>query len=283
MSTVPRYYLMVLPLLLLAWLLMLVEIARRLPPRGAMGVIFCGLAVVVLPNLARCVRVVADQWVRNPGGMTAWGDMVELAKVIKQSTPPDAKIIGPAAPILSYFSERQVYMAKELIPRNKKPVHYPEHIKSLGIEYAVFGPGLYEKGEGVIEQLMERGVIVPGWRVARYEGMTLASMAVVVPRGDWRKVPKSRMAATTTVMNRPKPSPDEYVRRGAKERQETAEKHEARVRQRVRDRLQRHRNRHHNRAPAKAPATLPTSAPATRPVPITQADPAHIAPPSPLP
>jgi hypothetical protein len=275
LSTVPRYYLMVLPLMLLSWLLMLIVIARRVPPRWAGAVIFAGLSLVVLPNLVRCVRVVADQWVRNPGGMTAWGEMVELAQVIKENTPPDARIIGPAAPILSYFSERQVYMAKELLPGNKKPVQYPRHLESLGIDYAVFGPGLYMKAEGIIDELMERGVIMPGRRVARYQGMTLAQAEIVVPKGDWRKTPKSAVAEIETSVNRPRPTTDEFRRREVAERRAAAERAERRQRlelHEARRRILRRRERD-NPPPVTGPATAPSIAPpsqsSTRPAPAT--------------
>src|SRR5207249_924365 len=54
MTVVPRYYVMVLPLLLLSWLLLLQQVIRLVPDRWRDVVLAAGLLMVVGPNLVRC-------------------------------------------------------------------------------------------------------------------------------------------------------------------------------------------------------------------------------------
>jgi hypothetical protein len=57
----PRYYLMVMPILLMAWLMLLIAIARRLPPRWGEVVLGLGLLIVVANNLSRSINFVREQ------------------------------------------------------------------------------------------------------------------------------------------------------------------------------------------------------------------------------
>jgi hypothetical protein len=217
-SVVPRYYLMVHPLMLLGWLLLAVAAARRVPVRWREAVLVGAVALVLVPNLVRCVKVVADQRVENPGGRTKWAAHLRLAEIIAQQVPPGGRVIGPAGSIMTYFSGRPVYMTRELLPSRKGPIHIPRFVASLGIRYAVFPAGAYEKGEKTSSDLLEHGVIVPLERLGTTDGMTLALVRIDVPPAGkhWKDNPKVD-ASVHAMRNLPTPSEARAIARAKRE------------------------------------------------------------------
>jgi hypothetical protein len=200
MTPVPRYLVMVIPLLMLAWVLLIIEIAKRVPPQHASAVIFVGLAAVIVPNLIRCGKVIGQQrgWQSAPsGGLAQWQCIIDMGYVVKQLVPPGEKVIAPGATIMSYYSERECVMARDILPRSKHEVHWPRHLDALNIRYAVFPSDQYMEGERKIRELMDKGVIVPDERVAKVGDLALMRVHIEVPPVgvDWRKRP----VATTRV------------------------------------------------------------------------------------
>src|SRR5688572_32965446 len=113
------------------------------------------------PNIARSVSFVYQQQWDDPGKRKTWADVLIAAELVKQHVPEGAKVIGPAAPIISYLSGKQVYMQREVLPADKGSLHYPRYIARKEIEYAIFPPSLYRGSEPAIAQMMDHGVIVP--------------------------------------------------------------------------------------------------------------------------
>jgi hypothetical protein len=193
MTTVPRYYIMVLPLMLLGWFTLAFQVARHVSGRWTDLVLALAIAMVFIPGLSRCIKVIGEQHHLNRSAREddgeKWKYVQDMAEVVRQSLPENAKLVGPAATIMSYVSGREVFMQRELLPDNVPPEQYPAYLEKSGIQYAVFPPTLYRKGERVIRDLMEHGVIVPVERVGKTKDMVLARVAIAKPAGDWRKSP----------------------------------------------------------------------------------------------
>ena len=234
MNAVPRYYIMVLPLLLIAWIMLWQRLARFVPPRWSDAVLLAGLLGVACMGFARCCKVIGEQHHLNRSEEDEgpkWKAVLEMGDVIRERVPQDGKVIGPAATIMAYASDRTVLMQRDLWPENLPPTQIPAHLQKLGIEYAVFPPVFYRKGDRVIRDLMERGVIVPVERVGRTQEMVLAKIRIENPPRDWRERPMAdvmtakgmRMVATATrpaTMQYKKPPTTAQVRRAAKARRQ---------------------------------------------------------------
>ena len=274
MTTVPRYYTMVLPLLALAWMLLAIEIARRVPVRLADTVLLAAVTLVFVPSVARCVKLIGEQHHLNrdarEGEDPKWKYVTDMGEVVRANVPPGAKVIGPGATIMSYVSDRQVLMWRDLVPDNLPPAEYPQRLAKLGIQYAIFPPNLYHKAERPIRDLMEHGVIVPVRRVARTREMVLAQVKIVKPPGDWTVSPlvdvmttqgiRTAPTATKPAILRPKPTPEVLARR-----LQQAERNERHVK--ATKKLAAFRKaRRTQRNPATAPAaSTPPITPATQP------------------
>ena len=211
MGPVPRYYAMVTPLMMLSWVLLTVEVARRVPHRWLEVAITAGVLAVVLPNVARCGKVIGQQRGWN-GGEDKWAEVKAMSRRVAELVPPGEKVIAPAPSIMAYFSGRDVAVHRDILPdpRKKSELNWPAHLAALNIRYAVFPSKLYKEGEYKIRELMDKGVIVPTERVAREGELALMRIEIRVPPPgqDWRKrsptlVPVS---AKTTVVGTTRPS-----------------------------------------------------------------------------
>jgi hypothetical protein len=210
MTTVPRYYTMIMPLMVLAWMLLAAEIAWRVPAKWADLVLLTAVALVFVPSVSRVCKVIGEQRHLNREARVdegpKWKHVLDMAEVVRKNVPAGAKVIGPGATIMSYTSDRQVLMWRDLMLGNIPSREYPEKLANLDIRYAIFPPTLYRKGEASIRNLMEHGVIVPVRRIARTKEMVLAQIQIVTPSGDWTQLPMVevmtphgvRTVATTT-------------------------------------------------------------------------------------
>jgi hypothetical protein len=207
MTTVPRYYLMVMPLMLLAWVLLWSDLAR-LSGKWSNHVLLLGLLLALIPNLARCGREIFNQRWKNPGHRNGWVEEIQMSEKIAALVPPDGKVIGPdGASIMSYLSDRYVMMQREVLPVGRKPEpHWPRHVAALGIGYAIFPSTLYTEQERRIGDLMDKGIILPDKILARVnvdesDPMVLATVKIHVPptETDWRKLPTTRAASTEVI------------------------------------------------------------------------------------
>src|SRR5205823_560178 len=114
-------------------------------------------------------------------------------------------------------SERHVLMHLDIFPDSLAEKDYPAFLAKQNIDYAIFPPTLYHKGERVIRDMMEHGVIVPVQRIEKTQEMVLARVKIIVPPGDWHDAPtvdvmttrgmRTMATATTPATIRPKIQP----------------------------------------------------------------------------
>jgi hypothetical protein len=219
MGPVPRYYVMIVPLMLMGWLLMFVWLAHRVPAQWAGIVLLLGMALYGVTNIERCVKVVAQQrgWksMGREEDRPKWQSVMDISEAIRRDLPANAKIIAPAAPIVSYMTDRQALMWRDLDP-HQPPSHYPAHLRAMGIGYAVFPSDLYDKGERRIKELMDRGVIEPTKRISKIGDMMIATVRINVPQGNWEDQPIRSLTPKLRALGRP--TPQEIAHRQAKKR-----------------------------------------------------------------
>jgi hypothetical protein len=193
LSAEPRYYMTVLPILLLGWLLMTCAIARRLPRLWGELLLVASLMLVTLNNISASTHFVIEQ--RRTDFLSHYrkGEFIpllEMCEQIRQHVKPDQKVLGPSGTILSVFTGRHVYIQREVFPYGSI-YRAPRTVARMRFSYAVFPSTLYWDKEPIIARLMAKRIIMPGMRVATVsKKMFLAVPRVTVPNGDWRKLPK---------------------------------------------------------------------------------------------
>src|SRR6185436_5906251 len=87
MAPVARYYVMIVPLLMLAWMLMFIAIAQRVPAKWVEVVLVIGIAFLVGTNFSRCCKVIGEQrgWKQRGGeGSPKWSYIIEMGDLVKQ-------------------------------------------------------------------------------------------------------------------------------------------------------------------------------------------------------
>jgi hypothetical protein len=192
-STTARYYIMVLPMMLLGWLLMLLAIVRRLPHRWGTVVLFLGLALVTCNNLTAAIGFIREQRSRPFLAHYKGGKYVQLLKmcdVVRQQVSEQDRVLGPLASLMSYVSGRTVLSQREVLAGGPVPA-YPQLMADAQIGYAVFPGRAYRAKEPYISKLMEKNVIYPAKKLAWVDDWYLARIRVRVPRvPDWRDLPK---------------------------------------------------------------------------------------------
>jgi hypothetical protein len=194
LSTEARYYMMVLPILLLGWLTLTCALARRLPPKWGEAVLAASLALVLLNNLSASVRFFAEQ--RHPRFVEYYrkGEFVPLlamAEQIRQHARPDQKVLGPSGAVLSVFSGRHVVTQRELFPYGAI-FRAPRVLAQAKLKFVVFPARLYDKKEPLIARLMRKKIVVPRAKLATVgKTMVLATPQITVVKKDWRKLPRT--------------------------------------------------------------------------------------------
>jgi hypothetical protein len=241
-EAIPRYYLMVLPLMMLGYVLMSAEVSRRLGRKWAELGFIATIALFVIPNVVEYGAFVYQQHWADPGLRKKWKDQIVAAQLLKDFVPEDARTIGPQAPIIAYLSGRQVYMQKELFNVRENPINYPKRIAAKNIEYMILPATRYNHSEPLIAQLVAKGVIVPTARVMRAGGLTLAMVDVVVPPPgkDWRKNPKANHEWVTTTQRGPT---SDQLRRIARQKREAAAARERQAKNELKAKLEAKRAR----------------------------------------
>lgn len=214
LSTAPRYYVMILPFLLLGAFLLLSKIGEWVG--GGWHDPVWGIAILPLLvlNIAKIVPFVFEQQ-RVPfyeSGMRFYdtyrsgkfAPVIHLADLVREKVPTGARVITPSAQIVRYLSDREVMMERELVSAKRGIKHYPERLASLNIVYAAFPAKIYIDKEPTIAQLIKHGVIVQGKRIGEVDGIRLAHAIILIPPGDWTKAvapttrPTTKKAKSTT-------------------------------------------------------------------------------------
>jgi hypothetical protein len=216
-SAMPRYYLMVMPLLMLGWLLTLVRASCWIPSRrGAQALLLAGLSLVTVSNLVAQVGFIFEQ--RSIPFHDAYKNgkykpTLRLAELIRAQARPGDRILGPHGPILTYLSGASVLTERELFPwpAEHHPERYPQLLAHAGLDLVVFPASIFRDKEPRIARLMERRLIRAVRVVAGEPDLYLAEPRIVIPPVDWRQLPKgwrpdSDLAPTTQKIKKKKPT-----------------------------------------------------------------------------
>ncbi len=193
----PRYYLMIMPLLLGGWAMFCWEVARRMnwfPLLPALAMLW-GLGIIGIPNFIRSLDLVREQRgldhsLHYQSFANVYEDgnhapIIRMARLIHDNARPDQRVLGPEPTILTYLSDRQVHGLGPILPRLRRG--WQAHVQSLGLSFAIFGPGkaaeTYDDRDGVIARLMDSGLMRPGREVAHTaEGERLCELVLPAPR-----------------------------------------------------------------------------------------------------
>ena len=194
LSAESRYYLMVVPMMLLGWLLLFSAIARRLSPGWGLIMLGLGLAVVTGNNLSADIGFVREQRAAPFVERYEHGKYVPLLKmadVIRARVGDDERVLSPMAPLMAYVSGKQVLSQREVLARGSLS-EYPRTLFEARLNYAVFPAALYRVKEPMIARLMERNILYPIRKIAQVsESCYLSRVRVRVPDvSDWRDLPK---------------------------------------------------------------------------------------------
>jgi hypothetical protein len=290
LSTEPRYYVMVMPFLLLSWLRLMQWLKSLWWGGWGDLVILAGLGMVGGLNIAKIAPFVLEQHsVPLYAGNAAFYDhyrqgkfapVIHLADIVARDVPAGQKVVAPSAQVVAYLSDRDVLMERELLPPHKGVKRYPDYIQSLGITYATFPGKFYRDKEPMLARLIDRHVIQPTAPIASTDGMHLAKAAVVVPDGDWRETPIQLLVAAgpttkkSKSASRPATSAPTTAKLRAAARKRAAEKAAAVRRRKKRAATTQsstqattssHRKKKKHPSTTTAPATQPATGPTVRP------------------
>jgi hypothetical protein len=200
-SSEPRYYLMVLPTLLLGWLALLCTIARRTSRLWGEIILVVGLSIVTLNNLSASIGFFIEQHRSDfishykKGGYVA---ELQMCEAIRQHVQPDQRVLGPSGPIMSILTGVHVYTQREIMPRGQN-VHSMELVAATHLDYVVSPGGIYHEKDPLIARMFRVHLITPIKTIATTPaGWHLSTIQVTVPPTDWRKLPKGWRPPATT-------------------------------------------------------------------------------------
>jgi hypothetical protein len=229
LTTTPRYYLMVMPLLLLAWLMVWLQLRQLVGGGAGEMVLLCGLGLATGLNLAKSVPFIIEQrqtpFVENYR-KGKFLPTIAMGEQIKSIVPPGEKVIGPQAQVLRFLSGRDVMMQRELLPPRKSPKSYANVLAGAKIPWAVLPGDPYREVDPDIARMIDRRVvravetvatIDAGWKLCRVQ-------TIAPPEGtDWRDLPIQKKPPIKKVVKaKPKKTPEQIA--AAKRREEAAAK-----------------------------------------------------------
>jgi hypothetical protein len=200
-SSEPRYYLMVLPMLLLGWLALLCAIARRTSQKWGEIILVLGLSIVTLNNLSASIGFFIEQHRSDfithykKGGYL---DELQMCEAIRQHVQPGQRVLGPSGPIMSILTGVHVYVQREIMPRGQS-VHSPEQVAAIHFDYVVSPGRIYHEKDPLIARMFRVHLISPIRLIASTPaGWHLSTIQVTIPPTDWRKLPTGWRPPPTT-------------------------------------------------------------------------------------
>lgn len=205
LSTVPRYYIMVMPLLWLGWLLLLSRLVLVSPPVMRGAVMMLGIALPLAVNVGRMLNLIAEQrrpdlaWLRTGADRTTsfyakyHEGMVPrlkaIADMIRANTTPAQKIVGPEAHVLTYYADRHVVGERTIFLKvENKITQYPAELKRFDPDLAIFPFKAYDDSDRQVRDLIRRRILAPlSAPIARTADAYLAAAEVKPPPGvNWK-------------------------------------------------------------------------------------------------
>jgi 4-amino-4-deoxy-L-arabinose transferase-like glycosyltransferase len=199
LGSVPRYFIMILPLLLAGWGLLVSGVARRFDAAGLKEFIaFVGLGMVVAPNLIMCGNLIREQrgfarpqqGFKRVGFLAAyhqgkWMGVDQVAKMVHDNVRADQKIFGPEPTVLTFMSDRDVFGLGMLVAKNHRSGATLERsLRALApaYAYAIFPDTtdkLYDDKDVLTGKVIKLRMLRPTRVIARAGGYTLCEYEVM--------------------------------------------------------------------------------------------------------
>lgn len=210
----PRYYLMILPLALVAWALTVhwLSLHARRWRHGPLSVMLIGLGLATVPNVVLSVDFIVEQHgiTRTFSKMSSLElyprdkmlPVYQMSQMIQTRVPPGHKVLGPEPRITTFLSGRPVYHPSEIFGHTK-PSLWLGPLRRLGPTY--FASGKAFADDKLLGQLIWRKVIEIDLADALHRhGMYVAPIRLpedMPPRMN-RRIERP---TTTTAATRPAP------------------------------------------------------------------------------
>lgn len=210
LGSVPRYYLMVLPIMLLGWTVM---IARLVPyaarVRGGVPALFIlGFWVVTGANFVKDLSFIAEQHGLTSDGRKpflqvyhrgTFEPIVRMSEQIARRVPPEARVLGPEPRIMSYLSRRHVVSLHEELRGVHRDKRQAEFLRLQGdtrrkVRFVVL-PGTAYEQDYLSRELIRRHIIQAqdGKKLARVGRLSLARVAVSSTGKDLAKAAQQKL------------------------------------------------------------------------------------------
>ena len=239
LSTVPRYYLMVMPFMWVGWAIVWSWVTLRVPAKVQGPLLAIAMVLPLSVNFGRSVDLIIEQ--RRPD--VAWllhgkprhdtfyetyrdGSVPRqrrIADMIAVNSTPKQKIIGPEAHVLAYFADRRVIGERTLfIDREAALSKLPQLLFKAKPDLAIFPTTAYGDNDSLMRDLIRRRILVADHEVARVDDVQLGAAVVRLPPPgvNWKAYRPSDAATRRSATTR---------RMSAAERAELIEKRERRA------------------------------------------------------
>jgi Dolichyl-phosphate-mannose-protein mannosyltransferase len=198
LSTVPRYYLMVMPLLWLGWIAIVSHLAIRSPARFRGPIAFIALLTPLVLNLGRGIGFIIEQRQPDVAALFHGQDretafyaryrdgvvipQIAWSKMIAEHASPDQLVVGPVAHVLAYYSDRRVLGGRSLFGAKDVPAsRLPNQIAKVAPDFAIFPHGVYGENDAQLRDLIRKRVLVPLQVVAEASEASLCTVVVRLP------------------------------------------------------------------------------------------------------
>jgi hypothetical protein len=168
---------MILPQLLAGyglWTQWLARLAAKWRPVAGEIVMAGGLGLVAVSQLSYCGIFIGDQHGVTRSGIKPFYQVyenggkipiIDLAQMIRKTTRPNVRIIGPEATIVTYLSGRETYGLRSVLPPNWK-AQWPRIMRAQRFTYCVFpisraGARAYMDADNLTHALIGWSLIQP--------------------------------------------------------------------------------------------------------------------------
>jgi len=201
-GSVPRYFLVILPMLLAGYGLLTQQIAVRLsrilPSRWAgylrTGLMLWGLGLVTLPNCVRCLDLAAEQHGLTRHGLRPfveaydsgkWQPIVQISRMIHDNVSPGQRVLGPEATVTAFLSQRQVLSLGMLVSHDWKR-HFSRQVLEARLDLVVMPKSVYlvENRDRIMDAVLRWRLLVESDCVADSGPYRLSHFSVRDGRGQ---------------------------------------------------------------------------------------------------
>ncbi len=217
-----RYYLMILPLLLLGWAVFAQWISRhsarlwRLPYFGELVLLFW-LSLATVPHLVHDAGLILEQhgYTRNfthQGFLNLYREgrarqLVAISKEVSQRVPQGEVVLGLEPRITTYLSGRTVYTPGELLTRVRQ-ARWPETLRKKKPTWMFYDPK--QKSKMIPRMLATKTVIIAPGTHPTAEGIILAPITIgeaITHNTKTGRPPRNRPTTRPTTLPATRPAP----------------------------------------------------------------------------